>query len=33
VIEGMKQLKVCPIVPYLLLEAPKDLKNPTGRTR
>jgi lysophospholipase L1-like esterase len=33
VIEGMKSLRSCPLVPYLLAEPPQDLKHPTGRAR
>ncbi|HEY7089731.1 MAG TPA: alpha/beta fold hydrolase [Tepidisphaeraceae bacterium] len=33
VIEGMKRLDNCPIVPYLLPDPPKDLKNPSGKPR
>jgi lysophospholipase L1-like esterase len=33
VIEGMKSLRNCPLVPYLLTEPPKDLKPPMGRAR
>jgi hypothetical protein len=33
VIEGLKALEQCPIVPYLLPHPPADLKNPTGKPR